>query len=191
MYDRGDLLDGVDNIGAGGEEGIKNGFFYGVARRRTAPAADHDSRDRGSVPLFWTMGAGRRQRTLSDFNAYARAKFPYLMEGDAPDESVMGTSAMDAVDAKVEKLGTLGRKQGIFRFDVSRDFAEKWKSGGVGPGCLKGYTWAIQNHEVRITISRVLAFPLKRCYYRISTRIFTSPHLCRFTGKPAGRLDPL
>lgn len=151
MYKRGDLVDGIANFGVDGEQGFKNGLFYCVLRRETAPAAEYDSsHPRGTVPLFWTKGTGRRQLTLEYFTACARAKFPLVIVGDATDDSVMGTAAMDAVRANVETLGTIGRKSGIFAFGVSLDFADKWKSGSVAESSIEGKTWAIQNHEVRL-----------------------------------------
>ena len=95
------------------------------------------------------MGPGRRNLTARKLNALGRAGFPYLIEGDATDASVMGTSAKDGAKAGVSKLGTTGRAQGVFMFDISEKFADEFSSGSINPDFLNGATWAIQNHEVR------------------------------------------
>lgn len=135
MLDRGDLVEGTD------------GLFYGRLQTSNAPDAEEFSGRRHAVNLFWSKGEGRQRAFLEAFSACVAAGFPCFFESDAPDQSMLGTSAKEAVERGVTHLGTIGRECALFLCSISDSFATSWLAGSASENCLNGKTWVVQNHE--------------------------------------------
>ncbi|CAM9708097.1 unnamed protein product [Ectocarpus sp. 6 AP-2014] len=135
MLERGNLVEGTD------------GLFYGRLQTSNAPEAEQFSGRRHAVHLFWSRGERRQCVFLEAFNACVAAGFPCIFESDAPDQSLLGTSAKEAVERGITHLGTIGRESALFLQSISDSFATVWLAGSASENCLNGKTWVVQNHE--------------------------------------------
>lgn len=152
MYDSGELLEGVADFGGGSVKGVGNGMFYAILRVSNAPA-EGDGGRRGANRLFWCKGDARKDRTSEVFRACTSAGFPLIFESDAPDASVMGAVAGEALLQGYTGLGKTGRDTAMLVQKLSSDFVDEWKSGSAKEDCLVG-SWAIQNAEDDILVDK-------------------------------------
>lgn len=149
MLERGELLEGVGDFGDGKVKGVGNGLFSGILRVSNAPAEEEGGGRRGAHRLFWCKGGPRKDRAKEVFEACMSAGFPLVFESDAPDRSVMGAAADDAVAQGYAGLGKTGRDTALVVQKITPAFVEAWKSGSATDDCLTG-SWQIQNLEVRL-----------------------------------------
>jgi len=152
MCDSGELLQGVDDFGDGDIRGVGNGMFYGILRVSNAPAEGQGGR-RGGSRLFWCKGDARRDRTTEVFEACVSAGFPLVIESDAPDASLMGAVAGEAITQGYTGLGKTGRDTAMLVQKLKPCFVDEWKSGSAKEDCLAG-SWAIQNIEDNILVDK-------------------------------------
>lgn len=135
MLERGDLVEGT------------GGLFYGRLQTSNAPEAEEFSGRRHAVRLFWSKGEARQRAFREAFNACVAAGLPCIFELDAPDQSLIGTSAKEAVERGVTHLGTIGHESALFLCSISDSFATGWLAGSASENCLNGKSWVLQNHE--------------------------------------------
>ncbi|CAN0036817.1 unnamed protein product [Scytosiphon promiscuus] len=157
MWDEGELRDGTGDLD-GGLQGSNNGMFFGLLSMAKAPPPRYRTAG-GDDESFWSAGEARKHYTRKAFLACMAAGFPFILEGDAPLGSVMGTASRHALDAGFTRLGNLGGRSGTAMFNLKKTFVDRWVEGHVGPGLLsnsfgRSSTWTIQNVEEDALVDR-------------------------------------
>lgn len=149
LYESGELLEGVGEFGEGDVKGIGNGLFSVTLRVNEELPEQLDGVSRDSTPLWWCKGRVRMDRATDVCKACIHAGIPLVLESDAPDESVMGVAALDALDRGYDGLGKVGGGSIYLTQAISKDFVRSWVAGGAKEDCLR-YPWTIQDLEVRL-----------------------------------------
>ncbi|CAM9691866.1 unnamed protein product, partial [Pylaiella littoralis] len=148
MFDDGDLLEGESDFPRErGGKGLKNGWFFARLRWENASAAGKSRRVREPT-CFWTDGKDRLDRLTRVFKACVAAGIPLMVKKDAPEKSVMGICAREAVGQGYVGLGSKGRVSTTDSFPVDDEVVDDWIGRCVDRNYLNGHTWLLQTHTI-------------------------------------------
>lgn len=108
-------------------------MYYVLLEKRSAPPENGDSRvlrtEKGGP--FWGQGSLRKKLTRDVFHACMQAGFLYILEGDTPRRSIMGTVMSEALSRQIRKFGGQGATAGLRTVALSEDFVDRWNVGDV------------------------------------------------------------
>lgn len=112
---------------------VKGGprMYYVVFEQHNAPDVDgRPSRSQEDGP-FWGNGEQRQKLTRDGFHACMLAGFLFILRGDAPKRSVMGTVMKDARRRGILNLGSQGSRTAMHRIPLSEEFVCGWNEGDL------------------------------------------------------------
>lgn len=164
VFHDGCILDGIEKFGEDGkEEGLNNGLFSCFISLKDAPeAAEPELASRTRKKSPWSLTKERQQFSQDCFVASVKARIPFVMEGDVPDDSPMGEMMDFALNEGLLRLGYIGKKSGRGPLHLNRHFTDAWRRGVVSDkqrgDTLRGGTFTIDNTEVS-DLRRGLPFP--------------------------------
>jgi len=114
---------------------IKGGprMYYVMLEKRTAPDESGEERVLRTEKdgSFWCQGTVRRKLTRDVFHACMQAGFLYILEGDTPRRSIMGTVMSEALSRQIRKFGGQGSSSGLRTIALSEDFVDCWNVGDI------------------------------------------------------------
>lgn len=119
---------------------VKGGpsMYYVVLHKTNAPDESGEgrvSRSEKEGP-FWGMGTLRQKLTRDALHACTQAGFLYILEGDTPKRSIMGTVMKEALSRQIRRFGGQGARSGLHKIVLSEDFVNGWNVGDISQRIL-------------------------------------------------------
>lgn len=114
---------------------VKGGprVYYVVLEKRNAPdenEAGRTSRSETDGP-FWGNGSERQQVTIDVLHACMSAGFLYVLEGDVPKRSIVGTVMEEARSREIQYFGGQGASAAVHTIPLTKDFVDAWNVGDI------------------------------------------------------------